>query len=79
MGVTVERVVLMAPGSITHHTDMHQRYVEMLPSTSVPTEPPSLTFQVPTNRNRLPMGYYLMFLVTNARVPSVGQFVLVKP
>jgi hypothetical protein len=45
----------------------------------VPTDPPSVQFQVPTNRNKLPMGYYMLFLVTNVGVPSVAQFVLVEP
>ena len=74
LGVTVQKVVLMAPASITHHTDMHQRYIEMLPATS---DTPGFGFQVPTNRNKLPPGYYMMFLVTNGRVPSEARFVQV--
>ena len=71
----------MAPGSITHHSDMHQRYVELplVTGGGVPRELPSIQFQVPTNRNKLPMGYFMMFLVTNVGVPSVGKFVLVEP
>lgn len=76
-GVDVERVVLMAPASVTHHSDMHQRYVELDVSGSTST---SITFDAPPSSAHAPRGYYMLFLVTNAqsgssRAPSEAVWV----
>ncbi len=65
-GVTVDRVALMAPGSITHHTDMHQRYVELQKLSSTST---SITFKAPATSKHAPRGYYMLFLVTGVQAP----------
>jgi len=77
----VTKIVLMAPGSITHHCDMTARYVE-LPSAagSGPlTQPPTRLFQLPyssvTGRCTLPRGYYMLFAVNLGGIPSVAQWV----
>jgi hypothetical protein len=79
-GVTVSKVVLMAPASTTHHSDMHQRYVELpINSQSAGT----LTFFAPWDRcvqaNPLhscaPPGYYMLFLVTSQGMPSRAVWV----
>jgi len=73
LGVTIEKVVLMAPGAITHHSDMHQRYVELDPDPEVvPPEPPPYIrqFKAPANSNRAPKGYYMLFFVTNPQGPN---------
>jgi hypothetical protein len=72
-------VVLMRPGSLTHHADMDQRYIE-LPfvdgsvdsvTFTAPIGPPGTVGSGPT----APLGYYMMFLVTDTGIPSVAQFV----
>ena len=60
----------MAPGSITHHTDMHARYVELdidqdvLPPDPPPTNP-MIFFKTPADSKHAPKGYYMLFLITN--------------
>jgi len=79
IGVDVEKVVLVAPCSTTHHSDMHQRYVELDivrrgggPGTFFP---PWIVFLTPANPTYAPRGYYMIFLITNAKIPSVAQWV----
>jgi len=72
LGVTVEKVVLIAPGSVTHHSDMHQRYVSLEIESS---ETDTVTFRTPKNRTYAPRGWYMMFLVTDQGLPSVAKFV----
>jgi len=73
-GVYIEKVVLIAPGSVTHHSDMHQRYWKMTAQPD-PEASNSILFTTPPDATHAPRGYYMMFLVTNGRVPSVAQFV----
>lgn len=81
-GVTVERAVLMAPASLTHHSDMHQRYWEMQTITPpAPNPNPFFSFTAPANSNQAPKGYYMLFLVSsvqtgaNRGTPSVATWV----
>jgi hypothetical protein len=67
-GVAVRKAVLMAPGSVTHHSDMHQRYVEMKTTVNNGNE---AQFDTPDVEARAPRGLYMLFLVTN--VPSVSE------
>ena len=75
MGHYIDKVVLMAPGSITHHTDMHARYVELdidqdvLPPDPPPTNP-MIFFKAPPDSKHAPKGYYMLFLVTNPQGSS---------
>jgi hypothetical protein len=64
-------VVLVRPGSVTHSFNMEQRVVG-LPFVS---SPGALTVNLPPNSNLVPPGYYLLFLLNNAGVPSVASFV----
>ncbi len=73
-GAAVEQVVLMAPGSVTHHTDYSQRYVA-LPVRHV-TET-SVHFLGPESTGWAPPGFYMLFLVTGDGVPSVSKWVRV--
>ena len=80
-GTSVGKVVLIRPGSITHHADMDQRYVELPVVTSTtttvtvtaPAGPPDPT--APPGSLRAPLGYYMIFLLTNGGIPSVADFV----
>lgn len=67
-------LVLLAPMSVTHHTDSGQRYVK-LPIQSRTAN--SLTCLAPANGNIAPPGFYLLFIVKNNGTPSEGRFVKV--
>jgi hypothetical protein len=66
-------VVLVRPGSVTHAFNMEQRVVG-LPFVS---SSGALTVNLPPNSNVAPPGYYMLFLLNNAGVPSVASFVQV--
>lgn len=82
-GLFVDRVVLMRPCSITHHSDMDQRYVELMEAT--PTPPPlTITITTPPTPNPTgttqgsvvtPSGWYMLFLISNTGTPSIGEWV----
>jgi hypothetical protein len=71
----IDKVVLIRPGSVTHHFDFEQRYVklEILSNTLGP--PASLTLQAPPNEQVAPTGYWMLFLVSQAGIPSEAKFV----
>ena len=69
----VTKLVLLAPGSITHHSDMSARYVE-LTSGAIPGSNTDRSFNVPGNQI-LPRGFYMMFALNLANVPSVAMWV----
>jgi Domain of unknown function (DUF1929)/Kelch motif len=68
----IQSVVLIRPGSVTHAFDMDQRYVELVftvASTGL------LTVEVPRDEHLAPPGYYMLFLLDDAGVPSEAVFV----
>jgi hypothetical protein len=67
----ITSVSLIRLGSVTHAFNENQRYVPLTftPSTG------SLSVQSPANANIAPPGYYMLFIVKNTGVPSVGVFV----
>src|SRR5919106_6878307 len=68
---TISSVVLVRPGAATHAFDMDQRLVGMsfTPGTGV------LNVTAPPNGNIAPPGYYMLFVLNSAGVPSVARFV----
>lgn len=70
---SISRVVLMAPGSTTHHSDMTARYVE-LPSSLLTGSNKERLFLTPDSK-RLPRGYYMLFVLNSALIPSVASWV----
>ncbi|MFV1985970.1 MAG: galactose oxidase-like domain-containing protein [Gemmatimonadota bacterium] len=67
----IDRVVLIRVSSVTHSLNTDQRYLESgfsLVSTG------ELAVQMPTSAGLAPPGYYLVFIVTEGRVPSEGRF-----
>ena len=68
----IASLVLLAPISVTHHTDSSQRYIK-LPIQSRTAN--SLTGLAPANGNIAPPGHYMLFIVKNNGVPSDGHFV----
>ena len=72
---SVERVVLMAPASVTHHSDFGQRHVAMQ---IVSTSATATSFTPPPNSNFAPRGYYMLFLLSSAGVPSEAAWVQLR-
>ncbi|MGH8569561.1 MAG: galactose oxidase-like domain-containing protein, partial [Gammaproteobacteria bacterium] len=63
------------PGATTHAFDMEQRLVE-LETQAVPGG--KLRLVGPPNANIAPPGYYMLFLIDSAGVPSVARFLRVS-
>lgn len=74
---SISKVVLIRPMAITHQTDGEQRVLEM-PLTHDPTHPTQLSLVAPHGGHPhavAPKGYYMLFAVNNAGVPSEGKFI----
>ncbi|MGB2713186.1 MAG: galactose oxidase-like domain-containing protein [Vicinamibacterales bacterium] len=67
----IASVVLVRPGTPTHAFDMDQRLVGL----SFSQGNGVLNVTSPPNGNIAPPGYYMMFVLDNAGVPSVARFV----
>ena len=67
----IASVVLVRPGAVTHAFDMEQRLVGM----SYTVGSGVLNVTAPPNGNIAPPGYYMLFVLNNAGVPSVARFV----
>src|SRR6185295_4548341 len=67
----IASVSLIRPGAVTHGFDEDQRFLSL----GFTAGPGSLTIQAPANANLAPPGYYMLFLVSSAGVPSVAAFV----
>jgi hypothetical protein len=70
----IERAVLVRPMAVTHQTDSEQRVIRMSFTRSGTT----LTVTVPDPEHPhgiAPRGYYMLFLLNDAGVPSEGQFI----
>ena len=73
---TIASAVLVRPGSVTHAFDMDQRLIGLCGSSPQPACSGSgaLALTTPPNGNVAPPGYYMLFLVDAAGVPSQAQF-----
>jgi hypothetical protein len=67
---TIASVALVRPGAQTHAFDMEQRLVEL----SFTTGTGVLNVTAPPNGNIAPPGYYMLFVLNSAGVPSVASF-----
>ena len=67
-------IILMKAGSVTHSFDMDQRFVGL----TFTAASGGYSVNVPSNSNLLPPGYYMLFLVNKAGVPSIAKFVQVS-
>jgi hypothetical protein len=70
----VARATWMRLGSVTHGFDQSERTMEL------PIAPTAggLTVTAPANANLSPPGYYMLFLVSPAGVPSVSAIVRIS-
>ncbi len=70
----------MRPGSSTHATDMDQRFIGLCGATSpCSASSNALDLTTPPNGNVAPPGYYMLFLVDSAGVPSEAEFMQLTP
>jgi PKD repeat protein len=68
---SVQSIVLVRPGAQTHAFDMDQRLVRL----SFTTGSDVLNVTPPPNGNVAPPGYYMLFILNGAGVPSHARFV----
>lgn len=69
---SVTRAVLIAPGAVTHSTDMNQRSVVL---ETAPDGARALTLTAPSDPGVAPPGYYMLFLVDEDGTPSEARFI----
>jgi len=67
----VASVVLVRPGAVTHAFDMDQRLVGLSYTAGLG----ALNVTAPPNGNVAPPGYYMLFILNSAGVPSLASFV----
>lgn len=72
---SISKVALVRLGAVTHSNNMEQRYVPL----SFTAASGTLTVTAPANVNIAPPGYYMLFLVNSAGVPSVAPILSVAP
>ncbi|MEO8223704.1 MAG: galactose oxidase-like domain-containing protein [Gammaproteobacteria bacterium] len=70
-GAGASRVTLIKTGSVTHSWNMEQRFIEATFNTSGNR----LMVQAPTRAADAPPGFYLLFVLNAAGVPSVARMV----
>jgi hypothetical protein len=70
-GPSIASAALVRPGSTTHAFDEDQRYVPLTFSQTTG----GLTMQAPANANLAPPGYYMLFILNTAGVPSIAPMV----
>jgi len=71
----IASVVLVRPGTPTHAFDMEQRLVGLTFTAGAGV----LNVTAPANGNIAPPGYYMLFVLNGAGVPSVARFVRLMP
>jgi hypothetical protein len=68
----ITQVTWLRLGSVTHAFNQDQRFNNLTFSVTSPTQ---LKVTAPANPNLAPPGYYMMFLINSAGVPSVARFI----
>ena len=78
---SISSAVLVRPGSSTHAFDMDQRLIGLCGPSPQPacTGSGTLSLATPPNGNIAPPGYYMLFLLDSAGVPSVAKFIQLSP
>jgi hypothetical protein len=71
----ITNVVLIRTGAVTHFFDQNERYLPLAFQQSTG----GLTVTAPANAYLAPPGYYMLFIVNSAGVPSVAPFVQLPP
>ncbi len=71
----ITRVMLVRPAAVTHAVNMSQRAVSL----EVTAQADGLTLRTPLNASVAPPGYYMLFALNSAGVPSVASWVKLDP
>ncbi|GAB2724277.1 glyoxal oxidase [Kitasatospora kifunensis] len=72
----VTRAVLVAPITSTHSVDTSQRRLELRLTGRAGSQ---LVFQTPPSAKDAPPGYYMLFLLNDAGVPSEAKWIQLNP
>jgi YVTN family beta-propeller protein len=70
----ISRVTMVKAGSVTHSWNMEQRFIEL----TFKANGSDLSAQAPTRAVDASPGYYLVFVIDNAGVPSEGKLVRIN-
>jgi hypothetical protein len=73
VGGAIQRVTLLKTGAVTHGFNMDQRSIELAFTESGGV----LSVHAPSRATDMPPGYYMLFVINNAGVPSKGRIVRV--
>ncbi len=71
---SIAKVALVKLGAVTHSNNMDQRYVPL----SFTAATGAITVTAPTSVNIAPPGYYMLFIINSAGVPSVAPILRVR-
>ncbi len=69
---TIQEICLIRPTVTTHCVNTEQRYVGLK---FLKKSASMLQASIPTNRNLIPPGYYMLFILDNNAIPSIAKFV----
>ncbi|MGH0028560.1 MAG: galactose oxidase-like domain-containing protein [Myxococcota bacterium] len=72
---SVASAALMRPAAVTHNFDQNQMYVPV----SFTDTGSALDVTLPPDANTAPPGYYMLFLVNGAGVPSEAHWIRLEP
>jgi PKD repeat protein len=76
----ISSAVLIRPGSCTHASNMEQRLIGLCGDTSPCTASNNtLSLTTPPDGSIAPPGYYMLFLLDSAGVPSEASFIQLTP
>jgi Domain of unknown function (DUF1929) len=71
----IKSVALIRPSATTHCVNPEQRYVGL---EFIQKNSNTILARMPLNRNVLPAGYYMLFILNYEDVPSVAYFILIN-
>ncbi len=71
----IAQVYLMRPGAVTHAVDMSQQAIEL----DATVQADGLTATAPLNATVAPPGYYMLFALNAAGVPSTATWIRLDP
>jgi hypothetical protein len=72
---SIASVALLRPAAITHHTDAGARYIRLAITARGGGQ---LVARAPGSTNVAPPGWYMLFVVANNGLPSVGRFIQIQ-
>ena len=73
----IASAVLVAPAAVTHANDMNQRLVPL--SVTRRAGGRGVELAAPASANAAPPGYYMLFVLNGAGVPSVAKWIRLDP